>query len=68
MLRTEGEGDYIRAIADAILGTSANPFARCRRLGSENSRTSFKLAARTVVRRALEAAGATAVTHTNVRQ
>lgn len=68
MLRTDGEGDYIRAIADTILGTSAQPLRAMQAAWKRELAKELLARGSHGLRRALEAAGATAVTDTNVRQ
>lgn len=68
MLRTEGDGDYIRAIADAILGTSAPRLRGMQATWKRELADELTTRGSKGVRRALEAAGAGPVADANLRQ
>lgn len=68
MLRTDGDGDYIRAIADAILGPNARRLREIQAAWKRQLAEELSVRGSRDLRRALQAAGAGPVTDTNLRQ
>jgi hypothetical protein len=68
VLRTEGEGDYVRPIADVILGTQAAPLRQMQADWKQQLGVKLAQLGPAGLRRALEAAGAVRASDQNIRQ
>jgi hypothetical protein len=68
VLRTEGEGDYIRAVADSVLGRNASPLREMQASWKRDLAAKMNELGGRGLRRALESAGAVRATDNNIRQ
>ena len=68
MLRTEGDGDYIRAIADSVLGDKALRLREMQAAWKTELATELAARGSRALRRALDEAGASHVADANIRQ
>jgi hypothetical protein len=68
VLRTEGDGDYVRTIADSILGRSAGPLRQMQAGWKEQLANKMAELGARGLRHALDSAGAVRATDNNIRQ